>query len=48
MTVDEFVFDFGNWFPAIPGVISEGLIPVTIGLLLLAGLLRWLKRSSGR
>ncbi|MEJ2483199.1 MAG: cytochrome b N-terminal domain-containing protein [Gemmatimonadota bacterium] len=45
--LDEFVFDFGSWFPAIPGVISEGLIPVTIGLLFLAGLLRWLKRSSG-
>jgi quinol-cytochrome oxidoreductase complex cytochrome b subunit len=45
--LDEFVFDFGNWFPAIPGVISEGLIPVTIGLLFLAVLLRWLKRSSG-
>jgi quinol-cytochrome oxidoreductase complex cytochrome b subunit len=45
--LDEFVFDFGSWFPAIPGVISEGLIPVTIGLLFLAVLLRWLKRSSG-
>jgi len=45
--LDEFVFDFGNWVPAIPGVISEGLIPVTIGLLFLAVLLRWLRRSAG-
>jgi quinol-cytochrome oxidoreductase complex cytochrome b subunit len=45
--LDEFVFDFGNWVPAIPGVVSEGLIPVTIGLLFLAVLLRWLRRSAG-
>ncbi len=47
MLLDEFVLDFGGWLPGLPGAVSEGLIPVAIGLGLLALLLRWLKRSTG-
>jgi quinol-cytochrome oxidoreductase complex cytochrome b subunit len=45
--LDEFVLDFGRWLPWLPGQVSEGLIPVMIGIALLAGLLEWLKRSTG-
>ncbi|MCL7966086.1 MAG: cytochrome b N-terminal domain-containing protein [marine benthic group bacterium] len=45
--LDEFVLDFGGWMPWLPGVVSEGIVPVSIGLALLAGLLGWLKRSTG-
>jgi quinol-cytochrome oxidoreductase complex cytochrome b subunit len=45
--LDEFVLDFGRWLSWLPGQVSEGLIPVMIGIALLAGLLEWLKRSTG-
>jgi hypothetical protein len=45
--LDEFLLDFGRWLPWLPGPVSEGLIPVTIGVGLLAVLLGWLKRSTG-
>jgi hypothetical protein len=44
--LDEFVLDFGRWLPWLPGQVSEGLIPVAIGILMLAGLLARLKRST--
>lgn len=45
--LDELVLDFGRWLPWLPGVVSEGIVPVAIGLALLAGLLGWLKRRTG-
>ena len=45
--LDEFVLDFGRWLPWLPGQVSEGLIPVTIGIVMLAALLTWLKKSTG-
>ena len=41
------MLDFGRWLPWVPGQVSEGLIPVTIGIVMLAGLLTWLKKSTG-
>jgi len=45
--LDEHVLDFGRWMPWLPGAVSEGLVPVGIGLALLAALMASLRRSTG-
>jgi len=45
--LDEYVLDFGRWFPWLPGQVSEGVLPAAIGIGLLTALLAWLKRTSG-
>jgi len=44
IVADEHWLDPGGWFPALPPMVSEGLIPASILLVLLAIFVRWLRR----
>jgi quinol-cytochrome oxidoreductase complex cytochrome b subunit len=45
IVADEYVINFSEWMPGIPQVISNGLVPVSILLILLTVFFVWIKRK---
>ncbi|RME72021.1 MAG: DUF4405 domain-containing protein [Chloroflexi bacterium] len=41
---DEFVIDFVGWLPSLPTLVSNGLVPLAMVLLLLIGFYDWMKK----
>jgi quinol-cytochrome oxidoreductase complex cytochrome b subunit len=47
VAADEFWIDFSGWLPALPTVISNGVVPVAVLAALLAGFYLYLRRARG-
>jgi hypothetical protein len=47
IVADEYIIDFAAWMPAIPTVISNGLVPATLLLAGMTGFYWWIKKKFG-
>ncbi len=47
VVLDEYLIDFGSWFPWFPNIVSEGLVPAAAVFACLWGVDLWVRRSHG-
>jgi len=45
IVADEYMIDFASWMPAVPPVISNGLLPAALVLLFISGFYGWIKKN---